>query len=260
MEDLDSKSHPDMTEVWPPVPPATREAPVAEPGAGAEGVRKAIPRYHRSFPVGPISVASTAAVAAAAATAAAPAVTAAIATTAGTFPACGETRAGTGGFRRAPCTAKRTHEVPVAGLDHERVLRGCPAGVCIRTVEAKRTVEEEVMEIERAHDSLLEERLEKEREWPDELERRGALLEQREEEQDSDCPFAMAIEQQFELTILSPIGRKPSEVESAPHTVAGAERSVYRKGWEQVMRSEFEGHIKWEPSRWWTGYRRDVNL
>ena len=42
-------------------------------------------------------------------------------------------------------------------------------------------MEEEVAEIERAHDPLLEERLEKEREWPEELERRGALLEQREE-------------------------------------------------------------------------------
>ena len=37
------------------------------------------------------------------------------------------------------------------------------------------------MEIERAHDSLLDKRLEKECEWFEELERRGALLEQREE-------------------------------------------------------------------------------
>ena len=40
MEDLDSESSEsnlDMTEVWPPVPPATREAPAAEPGAEAEG-------------------------------------------------------------------------------------------------------------------------------------------------------------------------------------------------------------------------------
>ena len=50
----------------------------------------------------------------------------------------------------------------------------------MRTVESKRTVEEEAAEIERSHDSLLEERLEKEREWPEELERRGALLKQRE--------------------------------------------------------------------------------
>ena len=65
----------------------------------------------------------------------------------------------------------------------------------MRIVEAKRTVEEEVAEIERAHDSLLEELLEKDREWLEELERYGALLEQREEEQDSDCPLAMAVEQ-----------------------------------------------------------------
>ena len=37
MEALYSKSDLDMTEVWPPVPPATREAPSAEPGDGAGG-------------------------------------------------------------------------------------------------------------------------------------------------------------------------------------------------------------------------------
>ena len=56
----------------------------------------------------------------------------------------------------------------------------------VRTVEAKRAVEEETAEIERARDLPLEKRLEKGREWLEELERRGALLEQREEEQDSD--------------------------------------------------------------------------
>ena len=47
-ENLDSESDLDMTEVWPPVPPATCEAPAAEPGAGAAGVWKATPRHHRS--------------------------------------------------------------------------------------------------------------------------------------------------------------------------------------------------------------------
>ena len=61
MEGLDSKSILDMTEVWPSVPSATREAPAAEPGAGAAGVRKAAPRH-------------------------APAVITATATTAETFP------------------------------------------------------------------------------------------------------------------------------------------------------------------------------
>ena len=87
MKNLDSESDlAGMTEVWPPVPPATHEAPEAEPGAGAAGVRKAIPRYHRSPPIGTISVISMAAVAAAAVTTAAPAVRAATVTTAGTFP------------------------------------------------------------------------------------------------------------------------------------------------------------------------------
>ena len=49
IEDLGSESDLDnMTKVWPPVPPATRKAIAAEPGAGATGVRKATPRHHRS--------------------------------------------------------------------------------------------------------------------------------------------------------------------------------------------------------------------
>ena len=46
----------------------------------------------------------------------------------------------------------------------------------MRAVEAKKTMEEKVAKINRAHDSLLKERLEKERGWLEELERRGALL------------------------------------------------------------------------------------
>ena len=46
----------------------------------------------------------------------------------------------------------------------------------MRAVEAKKTMQEKAAEIERAHDSLLEERLEKEREWLEELERHDALL------------------------------------------------------------------------------------
>ena len=48
MEDLDSDFDPDMTEVWPLVPPAIRETPEAESGAGATGVWRATPRHHRS--------------------------------------------------------------------------------------------------------------------------------------------------------------------------------------------------------------------
>ena len=51
----------------------------------------------------------------------------------------------------------------------------------IRTVKAERTLEVEAVDIKRAHGSLVGERLEKQREWLKELERRGALLEQREE-------------------------------------------------------------------------------
>ena len=54
----------------------------------------------------------------------------------------------------------------------------------------------------------------------------------------------MAVEQQIELSIPSPIERKPSEVGSTPHTVAGVERLAFRKGWEQTMQLEFERHMK----------------
>ena len=44
MENLYSESDLDMMEVWPSVPPATREAPATEPGAGdGGGVRKLTP-------------------------------------------------------------------------------------------------------------------------------------------------------------------------------------------------------------------------
>ena len=49
----------------------------------------------------------------------------------------------------------------------------------MRAVEAKKVIKEQAAEIERARDSLLEERLEKEREWLQKLERRGALLDWR---------------------------------------------------------------------------------
>ena len=95
---------------------------------------------------------------------------------------------------------------------------------------------------------LLEERLEEEREWLDELqdwfEGRGLRVKQREEEQGPNGPLAMAAEHQSELSIPSSIGKKPNEVESPSHSIAGVERSVYRKDWEEAMQSDFDGHMK----------------
>ena len=109
--------------------PPGGEAPAAKYVAAATGVRKVTPRHHRSPPGGPISVALTATVAA---------------TAAGqpyqqrqqqrqrrwrfSHPR-EETCAGPGGLRRAPRTTERPHEVSVAGLGHESVLRGRPVGV-----------------------------------------------------------------------------------------------------------------------------------
>ena len=81
---------------------------------------------------------------------------------------------------------------------------------------------EENTAIERVHGLLLEERFEEEHKWLGEItelfEEDGPPLERREEELDSDCPLAMAAEQNPELSIPSPIGRQPSEVES-PHSL-----------------------------------------
>ena len=52
MEDLNSEPDLDnMTEVWPPVLPATREAPAAEPRAGAAEVRKATIQKRNLVPI-----------------------------------------------------------------------------------------------------------------------------------------------------------------------------------------------------------------
>ena len=103
----------------------------------------------------------------------------------------------------------------------------------------EKTEVEEAEETERVHDFMLEERLQEEREWLDELqdwfEGSGLRVKQREEEQGLDCPLAMAAEHQSELSIPSPIEKKPKKVESPPHSVAGVERSVYRKGWGEAV-------------------------
>ena len=102
-----------------------------------------------------------------------------------------------------------------------------------------RTKVKEAEETELVHDLLLEECLEEEREWLNKLqdwfEGRGLRVKQHEEGQGPDCPLAMAAEHQSELSIPSSIGRKTNEEEFRPHSVAGVERSVYRKGWEKTM-------------------------
>ena len=70
------------------------------------------------------------------------------------------------------------------------------------------------------------------------------MLERREGAQDPDFPLAMTAEQDPEISTPAPIGKQPSDVESPPLSVAGVERSVYRKGWEEAMKLEFGGHIK----------------
>ena len=92
----------------------------------------------------------------------------------------------------------------------------CPAGVC--KTEAK-----EAEETQRVHYLLLEERLDEERERLNELQDwfdgRGLWAKQREEEQGSDCPLAMAAEHQYELSIPSPI-RSNQMKKNLPHILS----------------------------------------
>ena len=114
-----------------------------------------------------------------------------------------------------------------------------------KAVEAKRAVEGEAAEIERAHDSLLEGRLEKEREWLEELERRGAVMEQREEEQTRTAPLqCRSNNNPSQVFRRQSRGSPANEVEPPQHTVAGVKRFIYRMGCEQAMQSNFEGHMK----------------
>ena len=112
---------------------------------------------------------------------------------------------------------------------------------------ARRTEEEDTA-TERVHDLLLEGCLEEEHEGLGEmmewLEENGPALERREEAQDPNCPLAMAAEQDPEIVTPAPIGKHPTEVESPPLSVAGVERSGYRKGWEEAMKLELDRHIK----------------
>ena len=99
----------------------------------------------------------------AAATAAVLAVTAVAATTARTFLRSRGDLRGTCRFSASSLHCKADAQYPSRGLDHKRVLRGCPVGVCHEDVEAWKILKGKVVKIERAHDSLLEECLEKER-------------------------------------------------------------------------------------------------
>ena len=235
MEDLDSESDLDMSEVWPPVPPTTRKAPAAEPGAEAGGCVEGKPPTPSVSPrradFGDINGSSSSN----------------SSSSDDSHTCSGYSNNKDSGdlpvlVRRSAWDLEVFGELPALQSGRTRsqsrdltISASCADGLlahAMRTVDAKRAVEEEAAEIERAHDSLLQEQTEKGREWLEGLKRHGALLAQRGEKQDSDCPLAMAVEQQPKLSIPSPIGRKPSEVESPPHTVEGIEQSVYRKGWE----------------------------
>ena len=85
--------------------------------------------------------------------------------------------------RRSARDLEAFGELPVLQSGHTRSQsRGLAMGAscaddlsayAMRAMEAENPTEEKAAEVERAHDSLLEEQLEKEREWLEKLERRG---------------------------------------------------------------------------------------
>ena len=200
-------------EVWPPVPPATLKAPTEEHGAGAGGDAEGNPRIPSVSPgrvnFGDINGSSSS----------------------NSDDSCtsSDTSNSNDSGDLSVVVGRSSRDLEVFGelhalqswrtRSHSRGLdmsSSCADALLASAMRTKRTVEEKAAKIKRALNSLLVERLEKEREWLEELERHGALLEQREEEQGSDCPLAMAAEQQPELSIPSPIGMTHSEVESPP--------------------------------------------
>ena len=127
----------------------------------------ATPQHHLSPPGATTSVTSTAAVAAPAvaaapaATLAAPAATAATATTTGTFPRLWGDPRDLKIYGELPTLQSGRSRSQSRGLTMSASCTDAMLAYALRIVESKRTEEEVATEIERAHDSLLEERLER---------------------------------------------------------------------------------------------------
>ena len=79
-------------------------------------------------------------------------------------------------FVELPALQSRRTRSPSRGLTMSASYADALLAYAMRAVEAKKTMEKKAAKIERAHDSLLEERLEKERVWLEELGRHSALL------------------------------------------------------------------------------------
>ena len=197
VEDLYSEFDLDMTEIWPPVPPVTPEAPAVEPGAGAGGGCGRQPPTPSVSPgrtdLGGINGSSSSSSSDGSRTSS----DSSNSNDSGDLPTLvGRPARDLEVFGELPALQSGRTKSQSRGLTMSTSYADALLAYTMRTVEAKGAVEEEAVEIEQARDSLLEERLEKEREWLEELKRRGALLEQRGKEKDSDCPLAMAVEQQ----------------------------------------------------------------
>ena len=186
MEDLDNESDPDMTEVWPPEPPATREAPAAEPGAVAGGGAESNPSTPSVSPGrddfgginGSSSSSSRSGDSSSSSDDSRTSSDSSSSNNSGDLPALvGRPAREREVSGKLPALQRVCMRSQSRGLTMSASYADTLLVYAMRTVEAKKAVEEEAAQIEQGHDSLLEERLEKEREWLEELERRGTLLE-----------------------------------------------------------------------------------
>ena len=215
MADLGSASDLDMTGVE-PVLPAMRKAPVAEAGAGtggvAEGNPSAPPASSRRAEIGGVNDSSNSKDVS----------TGRRGSNSNTSHTSNGSSSTSGSVSSGDIPAligTEARHLQYSGKPPELQsgrTRSQPRGwtlskSCTDALLAyARTEAKEAEEIEQVHDLLLEERLEEEREWLDELqdwcEGRELRVKEREEESGPDYPLAMADEHRSKLSISSPIG------------------------------------------------------
>ena len=162
MKYLYSKSDLDITEVWPPVPPVTREAPAVEPGVGVGGGVEGNPPAPSVSPgwanFGGINGSSNSSSSDDSRTCS----DSSNSNDSGDLPAhVGRPALYLEVFGELPALQSGRKRFQSWGLTMSASCADALQAYAVRIVEAKRTVEEETAEIERAHDSLLEEHLKK---------------------------------------------------------------------------------------------------
>ena len=161
MEDLYSDSDLDMTKVWPSAPTATREAPAEESGAGARRVAEGNPPTPSVFPGRADFVGINGSSSSSNSDDSRTSSDSRNSNDNGDLPTLvGRPARNLEVFGELPSLQSGRTRFQSRGLTTSASYADALLAYAMRTVEAKRTEEEKAAEIKRAHDSLLEERLE----------------------------------------------------------------------------------------------------